>query len=59
MIDNFIPSRTGERILLYCIDCKTAFYGSNSGNGLSRILLKTRCLRCKSKKVVQHPGIQY
>lgn len=59
MVNNFVPPKPGEKILLFCMECKTIFHGSNPGYGISRLLSKTRCPSCNSKKVFPHPGIHY
>ncbi len=59
MTNNFIPPQPGQIIMLQCIKCRFVFHGPNPGSGITRLFSKTRCPVCKSKKIIQFPGIHY
>ena len=59
MVNNFVPPKPGDLIMLLCMDCRMMFHGKNPGYGLSRLFSKTKCPQCKSKRIVPHPGVQY
>lgn len=59
MVNNFVPPKPGDTIVLMCIDCKFMFRGKNPGHGIFGSFYKTKCPQCKGKNVVPHPGVAY
>lgn len=63
MINNFVPPKPGENILLMCCKCKCMFNGPNPGYGpvLIPVLFvkRAKCPNCGSRKVVPFPGVKY